>query len=188
MLEPNSSFFRACAAWKHPMCGKDWKRTDNLIGLFAPTGSLTSVLQPPARESIPTADTHLSQAALSVQPSENHQCALQGSLGCVTCLLLAHFRGWGFQNPFILLSSKSSCWPASNLERDFQESSCSVDWEILTISVGGVGSWWRKIRRKWIQCRKFYFPEGPDFYSEDIVYWFCTKPRRLSFIVCDEDT
>lgn len=57
-----------------------------------------------------------------------------------------------------------------------------VAWERPTVIVGGAG--FNEEEYKESEYRvKLYFLDGPDFYSEYIVYWFCIKSGQLLLCV-----
>lgn len=170
MVGSNSSVFRACTTWKHPTCGKDWKRTDNLTGLFAAPGSLacSRVAQPPRRDPSHSWETCACAASLCPLP-EAHQHALQENVGFVVCSLFVGFMGLG-------VLTQSLCFyqsPIADLLLNWKESFKRT--AVLhalrgrpTVIVGGAG--FNEEGYKESEYRvKLYFLDGPDFYSEYIV-------------------
>lgn len=118
MAESNFSVFRACAAWKHPTCGKDQKqRIDNLTGLFTSTGISGSQKR----------DRSIITQLIPMCPMRSFYCnplmAVSMLYWGTRALLFVCFR-WvsevsGVQNPVIVLLSESCCWSASKSKRDF---------------------------------------------------------------------
>lgn len=148
MAEPNFSVFRACAAWKHPTCGKDQKqRIDKLTGLFTCTG----ISGAQKRDHSHSWHTFaLCRAFISTLWWQS-TCS-PGELGLCYLSALGGFpRFGGFRTQSLCFYQGPVADLPPNPKGIFQESNCTVDWARPTIIVGGMGVWQRKMQRKWIQ-------------------------------------
>lgn len=178
MLEHNSDVFRDCTAWKHPVCGRNWKRTQttwqvcaHLLGARQAAGCFDA-----HKKGGHSHNWHRFAPSSTFVPalSDSHQRSNDGAW-TAPCQLSVSFRGLEVQNPVICSYQSATVDLPPTWKKDLQESNCTVGWETPTFIVGGVRRWWRKIWRQWIQGAKFYVLEFPDFYSEDIIYWFWIK-------------
>ena len=178
MLEPNSCVFRASAAWKYPFVWERLKKdTASRTGLFTSAGTLTNSMSISGlhkKGKHPHNYTHLPQAALLFQLSLRAISTLCQGAGTVHCQLWEFQRFGGSEHSSLLLS-ESYCWSALTWKEICKKAIILQVEKHLQFKVEAGGYWWRKIWRKWIQGTKFYFLEFPDFYSEDIVYWFWIK-------------
>lgn len=101
-------------------------------------------------------------------------------------LLFAYFWWvswvWAFW-PNHWLFSESYCWCVANLKRGFQENNCTACSLRKTYRIVG-GAGFNEEEYKESESRvKLYFLDGPYFYSEYLVYWFCIKSGQLLLCV-----
>lgn len=104
MLEHNSDVFRDCTAWKHPVCGRNWKRTQttwqvcaHLLGARQAAGCFDA-----HKKGGHSHNWHRFAPSSTFVPalSDSHQRSNDGAW-TAPCQLSVSFRGLEVQNPVI---------------------------------------------------------------------------------------